>query len=157
MKAYAPPASLPRCSSPARLRRRTLAHRDHPGLRNLDRTLAPFGIGNPEPIFLTRDATLAAPVRLIQERHVCLQLIQTSSQDGGTTPAISALGWSRDAQSSWPARCTQLALAQGSTVDVLYRLKPNTGPYANAHFGGLELDLRDMQPAGSASGPESGS
>jgi single-stranded-DNA-specific exonuclease len=119
--------------------------------------LAPFGIGNPEPIFLTRGATLAAPVRLIQERHVCLQLIQTSSQDGGTTPAISALGWSRDAQSSWPARCTQLALAQGSTVDVLYRLKPNTGPYANAHFGGLELDLRDMQPAGSASGPESGS
>ena len=30
--------------------------------------LAPFGMGNPEPVFLTRDATLAAPVRLIQER-----------------------------------------------------------------------------------------
>ena len=28
---------------------------------------APFGIGNPEPIFLTRTLTLAAPVRLIQE------------------------------------------------------------------------------------------
>ena len=35
---------------------------------------APFGIGNPEPVFLARNAVLAAPVRLIQDRHIGLQL-----------------------------------------------------------------------------------
>ncbi len=34
----------------------------------------PFGIGNPEPILLTRNLTLAAPIRLIQDKHVCLTL-----------------------------------------------------------------------------------
>jgi single-stranded-DNA-specific exonuclease len=107
---------------------------------------APFGIGNTEPIFLTRNATLAAPIRLIKEKHICLQLTHAGAQ---THPTISALGWSRGPAetSSWAARCARLNLGQGSTVDILYRLKKNTGPYSNGHPDGLELELCDLRPA----------
>ena len=105
---------------------------------------APFGIGNPEPVFLTRNATLAAPIRLIQEKHVCLQLAQAGGAQ--PSPAIPALGWSRGPV-DWPAQVRALALTQGSAVDVLYRIRQNTGPYASPHFGGLELELCALRPA----------
>ena len=102
--------------------------------------LAPFGIGNPEPVFFTRAATLAAPVRLIQDKHVSLQLTQAGS------PSIPALGWSRNS-THWPSLCSSLALAPGSQVDILYRIRRNTGPYASPHRGGLELELCAIRPA----------
>jgi single-stranded-DNA-specific exonuclease len=108
--------------------------------------LAPFGVGNPEPVFLTRNATLAAPIRLIQEKHVALQLMQSSPRGQSDPAAIPALGWSRDPL-GWPARCTRLALAKGSVVDVLYRLRHNTGRYASPQFGGLELELAGLRLA----------
>ncbi len=105
---------------------------------------APFGIGNPEPIFVTRNAALGAPIRLIQEKHICLQLRQAGDAQPG--PAIPALGWSRGT-ANWPALCSGLGLTQGSAVDVLYRIRQNTGPYAGPHFGGLEFELCALQPA----------
>ena len=108
--------------------------------------LAPFGIGNPEPVFLTRCVTLAAPIRIIQEKHIALQLMQRGPLQQSDPAAIPALGWSRDAI-GWPARCNRLALAKGSVVDVLYRLRHNTGPYASSQFGGLELELAGLRPA----------
>ena len=106
---------------------------------------APFGIGNHEPIFFTCSAIVAAPIRFIQERHVCLQLTQPA------LPApIQALGWSRGPV-DWPALCTELA--QGSAIDILYRLRQNTGSYASPHFGGLELELRAIRPASAALHP----
>ena len=121
---------------------------------------APFGIGNPEPVFLTRNATLAAAVRLIQEKHVCLQLRESSSgrepgsrvgpSDTRNSPAIQALGWSRG-PTDWVACCG--GLAEGTMVDVLYRVRRNTGSYASPNFGGLELELRAVRL--SASSPSS--
>ena len=108
--------------------------------------LAPFGIGNPEPVFLTRCVTLAAPIRIIQEKHIALQLMQRGPLQQSDPAAIPALGWSRDVI-GWPARCNRLALAKGSVVDVLYRLRHNTGPYASSQFGGLELELAGLRPA----------
>jgi single-stranded-DNA-specific exonuclease len=108
---------------------------------------APFGIGNPEPVFLTRNATLAAPVRLIQEKHVSLKLAQpvpAERNQGSQQPAIPALGWSRG-PTDWSVICSRLALVQGSRVDVLYRIRHNTGPYASSHFGGLEFELRALR------------
>ena len=108
--------------------------------------VAPFGIDNPEPVFLTRCVTLAAPIRIIQEKHIALQLMQRGPLQQSDPAAIPALGWSRDAI-GWPARCNRLALAKGSVVDVLYRLRHNTGPYASSQFGGLELALAGLRPA----------
>ena len=108
--------------------------------------LAPFGMGNPDPVFLTRNVTLAAPIRLIQEKHISLQLMQNAARQPSNPAAIQALGWSRSAM-DWPARCDRLALVKGSVIDVLYRLRHNIGPYASLQFSGLELELCDLRPA----------
>ena len=109
--------------------------------------LAPFGVGNPEPVFLTRSLTMAVPVRLIQDKHVSLQLHQSGPGNAIPTRTIAALGWSRDSV-GWPARCRRMVLAKGSVIDALYRLRLNTGPYTSPHFNGLELELCDLRHCG---------
>lgn len=94
----------------------------------------PFGVGNREPVFATREVTLAAPVRIIKEKHVCLEL-----QEQGRHERFNALGWSR--RVNWPARCAELGLERGSSVSVAYRLRAKTDP----QFPGLELELVDLQ------------
>jgi single-stranded-DNA-specific exonuclease len=97
---------------------------------------APFGVGNPEPVFLTRRLVVVAPVRRIQEKHVSLQLAASTA----ASASIPALGWSNGA-TQWAQLCTRMDLKSGSVIDALYRLRRNTGPYAGKHFGGLELEL----------------
>ena len=119
-----------------------------PGLAAWITRCAPFGIGNPEPVFLTRNLTLAAPIRFIQDKHVCLQLSQPCISSAKTAPpTIPALGWSRG-PTHWPTLCA--TLAPGAAVDVLYRIRHNTGPYAGPHFNGLELELLAIEPASPA-------
>jgi single-stranded-DNA-specific exonuclease len=101
----------------------------------LDRC-GPFGIGNREPVLMTRGLTLTAPVRFIKEKHICLQL-----QSDGEPSRFSALGWSRGV--NWPARCAQLDLQKGSRIDIVYWLRTKTNP----QFPGLELQLIDLRPA----------
>jgi single-stranded-DNA-specific exonuclease len=93
----------------------------------------PFGVGNREPVFVTRRVTLSADVRLIKEKHICLQLCQD-----GSPARLSALGWSR--VTDWPSTCAEMSLQRGSVVDVVYRLKAA----ANPQFPGLELELLDL-------------
>jgi len=95
---------------------------------------APFGIGNSEPVFVTRGLTITAPVRFIKERHICLQL-----EKAGETLRFSALGWNRGID--WPVRCAEMALDKGSLIDAAYRLKAKTNP----QFPGLELELVDVR------------
>ncbi|GGG91157.1 single-stranded-DNA-specific exonuclease RecJ [Silvibacterium dinghuense] len=95
------------------------------------RRLEPMGMGNEEPVFVARDVRLAAPPRLMKERHVALQLAQ-----GGNGKGIRALGW------NWAARVTAMGLTVGSRVDVAYRMRENEHP----EFGGLELEIADLQP-----------
>jgi len=96
----------------------------------------PFGLGNREPVFVTRSLTLTAPIRFIKEKHVCLQL-----EKAGAPYRFSALGWSRVID--WPARCADLALNEGSIIDAAYRLKSKSNP----QFPGLELELVDVRIA----------
>jgi single-stranded-DNA-specific exonuclease len=101
----------------------------------------PFGIGNREPVWMTRRLTLAAPVRFIKEKHICLQLQQDS-----VGWRFSALGWSREIH--WPARCAEMGLRQGSLLDAVYRLKTKTNP----QFPGLELELIDLRLSAAETG-----
>jgi single-stranded-DNA-specific exonuclease len=96
----------------------------------------PFGIGNREPVFVTRGLTLSAPVRFIKEKHICLQL-----ERSGEPLRFSALGWSRAID--WPARCAEMALGEGSRIDAAYCLKMKTNP----QFPALELELVDIRIA----------
>ena len=103
----------------------------------------PFGVGNAEPVFVTRRLTLAGPPRFIKERHVCLPL--TACAEG---KPVSAMGWSRNGQRPWTERVSENNLVRGSVIDIVYRLRENLHPT----FGGLELELLDF--ACSASHPE---
>jgi single-stranded-DNA-specific exonuclease len=97
----------------------------------------PFGNAHAEPTFLTRGVTLAAPVRIIKEKHVCLEVTE-----GDGRSKISAMGWSRPGQiADWPSRCTALKLQPGSCIDIIYRITENK----HVQFGGLQLELIDIQ------------
>jgi single-stranded-DNA-specific exonuclease len=93
----------------------------------------PFGIGNPEPLFASFNLILAAPIRILKEKHICLTLSQS---DSPTT--VNALGWTR--RIDWRRRCEDLSLQPGSRVDIVYRLKEKSNP----RFPGLDLELVEL-------------
>jgi single-stranded-DNA-specific exonuclease len=94
----------------------------------------PYGVGNSEPVFMTRGVMLGAEVRVIKERHICLEI-----GGDGVTGRFSVLGWSRAAE--WVGRSRTLELGPGSRIDIAYRLKARTNP----QFPGLELELVDLR------------
>jgi single-stranded-DNA-specific exonuclease len=97
------------------------------------RRLEPLGNGNEEPIFVAYNVRVASPPRAIKDRHVCLQLVQ-----GARGASWSALGW------DWAARVQAIGLDQGSVLHIAYKLRQNQHP----EYGGLELEIADLAPAG---------
>jgi single-stranded-DNA-specific exonuclease len=100
----------------------------------LDRC-GPFGVGNPEPILFTRSIRLTSDVRIIKDRHICLDVASGNHR-------FSALGWSR-AGILWTEICRQMELTAGSCVDMAYKLRAKSNPW----FTGLEMELVDLRPA----------
>jgi single-stranded-DNA-specific exonuclease len=94
---------------------------------------APFGIGNREPVFVTRSVTLSSDVRIIKERHVCLEVTSAGAR-------FTALGWSRAAL-LWTEVCQSIGLVAESKIDIAYRLRSKSTPW----YVGLELELVDLQ------------
>ncbi len=104
------------------------------------RKLEPLGHGNPEPIFVARNARLLSPLRLLKERHIRLELTQASSQAPHSTATgglIRAVGW------GMAFRASELGLIEGSRVDVAYRIRENDHP----SYGGLEIEIAGIEPA----------
>ena len=95
------------------------------------RKLEPLGHGNPEPIFLARNARLLSPPRVMKERHLRLEL----AHDGAA--ATRAIGW------HMADRAAELGITQGSHIDLAYRIRENLHP----DFGGLEVEIAGMQIA----------
>jgi single-stranded-DNA-specific exonuclease len=67
----------------------------------------------------------------MKERHIRLEL----AQEQGTAP-MRAVGW------DMAARSRELALEQGSRIDVAYRVRENLHP----DFGGLEIEIAGLSP-----------
>jgi single-stranded-DNA-specific exonuclease len=102
--------------------------------------LHPTGMDNEEPLFLATGVRLAAPPKVLKERHVKLQL---ATGEGDAT--IPALGW------RWAARLDALGATEGSLLDLAYRLRHNHHP----DFGGIELEIEDLRPAQPPAGASS--
>jgi single-stranded-DNA-specific exonuclease len=105
------------------------------------RKLEPLGHGNPEPMFVARNARLVAAPRIMKERHLRLELAQESSTtatQSGSSGVIRAVGW------DLAGRCAELALKTGSLIDLVYRIRENDHP----EFGGLEVEIAGMDLAG---------
>jgi single-stranded-DNA-specific exonuclease len=98
------------------------------------RKLEPYGHGNPEPIFLSRALRLTAPVRLMKEKHIRLELAPSGIS---STPPTKAVGW------NLAQRAQELGLQQGSVVDLAYRLRENDHP----QYGGLQIEIAGIRLA----------
>jgi single-stranded-DNA-specific exonuclease len=98
--------------------------------------LQPFGMGNPEPVFVARDVR-ALESRLLKEKHLKLKLNRYA--EGQTSRSLSravdALGW------RMADRIAQVPIAAGDRMDLAFRIELNTHPDFG---GGLQLILQDF-------------
>jgi single-stranded-DNA-specific exonuclease len=94
--------------------------------------LEPCGMDNEEPIFIAQDIRIAAPPRVMKEKHIRLQLSLNRNAN-----AISAVGW------NLAEKLEALNIAEDSRVDLAYKVRKNNHP----DFGGLELEIEDLRPA----------
>lgn len=110
-----------------------------PALLQSIQRLEPFGHGNPEPVFMTRNASLLLPPRIIKEKHVKFRVTQ-QQVNGKSGYNYEAMAW-RMAQ-----RVQQEGYRPGDRVDLAFTITMNFHP----DFGGLELVLEDFRKADSA-------
>ena len=120
--------------------------------------LEPLGHGNPEPLFLARNARLVTAPRIMKARHLALEL----AQDAAAPPATPPNGSSNSLPAAFPAgspgspapissiravgwnlaeRAMELHLEPGSRIDLVYRIRENDHP----DFGGLEIEILGME------------
>jgi single-stranded-DNA-specific exonuclease len=113
------------------------------------RKLEPLGHGNPEPVFVARNARLLTAPRIMKERHIRLELAQEAvngppdsrTQDpvrAGSSSSIRAVGW------QLAERVAALGLTQGSLIDIAYRIRENDHPA----YGGIEVEIAGIELAG---------
>ena len=114
------------------------------------RSLQPFGMGNPEPVFVARGVSLIGEPKVMREKHMKLKLRRyVSTANGhaakGAAPAsgaqalargLDALGW------GMAHRLENEPLSGVAALDVLFRIELNT----HEDFGGgLQLVLSDFR------------
>jgi single-stranded-DNA-specific exonuclease len=126
--------------------------------------LEPYGAGNHEPSFSARSVCLAAPPKILKDKHIKLRLkarengnqvsmVEAAQSSGTPMPrwrtetrelptqrqelrtVISALGW-RMAE-----RLQQSPLLAGDVIDIAFTIGMNDHP----DLGGVELTLRDFK------------
>ena len=107
-------------------------------------SLEPFGMGNPEPVFLARSVRLLLPPKVLKEKHAKLRVRQevpkTSppeqrSNGKGVQQNFDALAW-RMAE-----RIAEEKLLANDLVDLAFTLEENTHP----EFGGIQLSVCDLK------------
>jgi single-stranded-DNA-specific exonuclease len=104
------------------------------------RKLEPLGHGNPEPVFVARNARLLVPVRVMKERHIRIDLTQCLTSPGmvdRSSGSMRAIGWDM----AW--RAAELGLHEGSRIDLAYRIRENDHP----DFGGIEVEIAGIELA----------
>ncbi len=96
--------------------------------------LGPFGMGNAEPLFVSRGVRLAAALKVIKERHLKLVVEHEGAR-------FSGMAWGR--RTDWPAAARMEGWAEGTLLDIAFRMRRNWHP----DFGGWELEIVGMRAA----------
>ena len=107
------------------------------------RKLEPTGRGNADPVLLAERVELTAPVRVMKEKHIRLEVVPGGS--GVRMEPIKAVGWKLAAQAA------EMGLAVGSRIDLAYRVRLNErmderwqSSRADG-LGGVELEIAGMR------------
>jgi single-stranded-DNA-specific exonuclease len=98
--------------------------------------LAPFGMGNPEPVFISRDVRLCRAPLPVKDRH-----LRVAFEDLDGDGRLGGMAWGR--RVNWAERGQTEGWAQGDRMDVAYRLRENTHP----DFGGWEMEILGLRRA----------
>ena len=98
------------------------------------RQLEPYGQGNPQPVFSSREVNLLLPPRIVKEKHVKFRVNQRGHN---VKPSFNyeAVGW------RMAARLDEQSLEPGEKLDLAFTVGINEHP----DFGGLELTLEDFR------------
>lgn len=102
--------------------------------------MEPFGMDNPQPVFVTRSARLTAPPKLLAEKHLKLRVAPPLGGGNRHHRSFEALAW------RMAARLQGEPLRMGDGVDLAFSLEYNSHP----EFGGLQLVVCDFVPVGRA-------
>ena len=124
----------------------------NPELFQAVQRLQPFGVGNPQPVFVVRGVRLVAPPRVLKEKHVKLKLAAAENRELATGSwrnkiTFDALGW------NLAERCQQAALRPGDHLDIAFTIDNNDHP----EYGGLELSIRDFKSQAKATSADDSS
>jgi len=98
--------------------------------------MGPFGIGNAEPVFISRGVRLSAALKVIKERH--LRVTVEDIEDG---KSFGGMAWSR--RTDWAATAQEGGWSRGDLVDLAYRLRRNWRPT----YAGWELEIVGIRPS----------
>jgi single-stranded-DNA-specific exonuclease len=98
-------------------------------------TLAPFGHGNPPPLFAALNVEIAAPPVVMKEKHLRL----TAKQNGRFLPL-----------KAWNFAGRAAELTQGARVDIAFALEEDAYSAARGYAKWCAV-LRDVRPVGAAS------
>jgi len=101
-----------------------------PALTGWLRRFAPYGMDNPEPVFLARRVQVMEAPRIMKDRHIRLRL----SQGEAHCPAV---GW------NLAGTVAAFGVGANSLIDVAYKLREGDSRYGS----GLEVEIVDLRPA----------
>jgi len=104
-----------------------------PKLMETLRRLEPFGQGNPQPVFASREVNLLLPPRIVKDKHLKFRVNQRS--ENRSSYNYEAVGW-RMAE-----RLNGEPLQTGDKLDLAFAVTMNEHP----DLGGLELTLEDFR------------
>jgi single-stranded-DNA-specific exonuclease len=99
--------------------------------------MGPFGMGNAEPVLLSRGVRLSTAMKVIKERH-----LRVTVEDVANGASFGGMAWSR--KTDWAAMAQDGGWTSGDLMDLAYRLRRNWHPT----YGGWELEIVGIRPAG---------
>ncbi|HYH01032.1 MAG TPA: single-stranded-DNA-specific exonuclease RecJ [Terriglobales bacterium] len=114
-----------------------------PNLFEFIEQLEPFGMSNPEPVFISRGVRVLVPPRLLKEKHMKLRVRQEPDNLNGSgrgARVFDLLAW------RMADRIQQEAVIAGDALDIAFSVDENQHP----EYGGLQLSLSDFSRTGSA-------
>ena len=105
-----------------------------PRLLDTLRQLEPFGQGNPQPVFMSREVSLLLPPKIVKEKHLKFRVNQRIN---GTKSSYNyeAIGW------RMARRLNGDTYQPGDKLDLAFTVAVNEHP----DFGGFELNLEDFR------------